>query len=70
MDKVFRCYSCGRLYDNADACPECGCPAAYMQDKGMFPDDVKKGYMFDETLNEIFNGLRKPKRKGERSETL
>ena len=25
-----------------------------MQDKGRFPDDVKKGYMFDETLNEIF----------------
>ena len=29
MSDTFRCYECGRVYDNGDICPECGCPASY-----------------------------------------
>jgi len=38
MSDTFRCLECGRVYDNGDICPECGCPASYTQNETLLDD--------------------------------
>lgn len=38
MSDIFRCLECGRVYDNGDICPECGCPASYTQNETLLDD--------------------------------
>lgn len=38
MGDTFRCLECGRVYDNVDICPECGCPASYTQNETLLDD--------------------------------
>lgn len=38
MTNTFRCSECGRVFDNCGHCPECGAPAPFTPDEGMYPD--------------------------------
>lgn len=40
MSETYRCSECGRVYDNDDVCPECGCPASYMLSEDFPADEV------------------------------
>lgn len=43
MSDTFRCLECGRVYDNGDICPECGCPASYTLNEDFPADEVDLG---------------------------
>lgn len=40
MSETYRCGECGRVYDNGDVCPECGCPASYTLNEDFPTDEV------------------------------
>ena len=58
MSNTFRCAECGRVFDNSDICPECGCPSGYAAASGLSSADLNNGYdEFDEDDFDVLDEL-------------
>ena len=68
MAETFRCYECGRVFDNGDICPECGCPATYTAGEDYlseeyeedildrFDDEDEDDEIDDDAVDDILDG--------------